>query len=141
MVHRYITLLKVNDSQWSMLILLSPHLLCSVLWMPCSFTLLSLYLYYMTIQNLVYRYKNLHMITFANIKVQTTHHIQHALQISEIIIQLFKQLWLNKRNMCSSLWHDTLLYETFLLYHSMCHFLKLRHRWCTGMNTTTLQDD
>lgn len=69
-------------------------LLWFILWMLCSMPLLALqcvdldkHLYYVAIQNLVYRWSNVHLHTVGNIIKPPTHYAYHMQQFSEIITQ------------------------------------------------------
>lgn len=84
----------VYKSQLYILTPLGLHLLRYVLWTLWCLPLLSLQcvdlgenLYYMAVQNLVYRYRNVYLIIVANFDAASTRHIQHIQQFSKIIIQ------------------------------------------------------
>lgn len=97
--HVSIVLLLVQHSQKSMLRLLLLYLFWSVLCMPYGLPPLLLQcvglrerLHYVADQNLVYRFRNVHLIIVVNIKVPPTRHVQHAQQFSEASMEPLEYL-------------------------------------------------
>lgn len=62
-------------------------MLCSMPLLPLQCVDLDKHLYYVAIQNLVYRWSNVHLHTVGNIIKPPTHYAYHMQQFSEIITQ------------------------------------------------------
>lgn len=131
-----IVLLWVKYPQEFILTLLRPHLCGSVLWLSCNLLLLPLqcgdpgeYLYYMAIQNLVYKYRNIHL-NIANIKAPPMHFsLSNPIKGPQSNLSQMALIELKDQHMhlygitpsCIGLFHYT---EP---YYIMDHCLKLRH--------------
>lgn len=149
-----VILLQVNDFQWSMLTCLGPYLLWFVMWTPFSLLLLPLlqcidlgeHLCYVAVQSFVCRRRDVHLNTVAT-NTCPTYAKSTEMTIQPLLKSPIKPL-LNGSNctkgacihLCGMIPACTCLSYHNEPYPSMYHHLNIKHRQCTGLSVTTLQD-